>query len=82
MPSTLPLVPYFHATFLVQSNVRICIGEAMELFLIHGRENLLIDGRETNTLSGKYSIEILRIQRMFLITKVTQVKTDAFLNII
>lgn len=31
--------------YLVQSDVRICIGEAMELFLIHGCEYFLVDGR-------------------------------------
>lgn len=67
MASTLTTNIYLD--FLVQCDVRICIGEAMKLFLIHWCEYFLIDGRKTYAFSGKYTIEILRIQRMFLLKK-------------
>lgn len=50
---------------LVQGDVRIRVGEAMELLLIHGSQDLLVDGRESHTFPGEDAIEILRIQGCF-----------------
>lgn len=60
-------MPWVRGSHLVQSNVRICIGKPMELLLIHRGEYFLINGCKANTLPGKYAIEILCIQWMFLL---------------
>jgi len=49
--------------------VRIRVGEAVELLLIHGGQYLLIDGGESHPFPGKDAIEILRIQGVFLYKK-------------
>lgn len=59
---------------LVQGDVRIRVGEAMELLLIHGSQDLLVDGRESHTFPGEDAIEILRIQGVFLEGNIKEIK--------
>lgn len=46
--------------------IRICVGEALELFLVHRPEDVLVDGRQANAFPCERPIEILCVQGMFL----------------